>query len=129
MTDTKKLTKPQKTNLLKLALKRLPSSRLVNCKYCFSPRNTLTVKAHLESTWFVDEIEAIENGVNIPCKGCKNSRFLSLSSISLNFFLQDLSSGEFKSFVLLKDDRFNSLIGFQPFDKVIDLKAEGFATK
>lgn len=122
MSKKKKLNKSTRARLLREAKKRLPSSKLVRCDMCFSPRNTLTVKPHLESAWLTEEIDIDQTNsiVKIPCKSCKNARVLSLSSISFGLFLSEVP--DYSSFILLKDGRFNALVGFEEIDKSITIK-------
>lgn len=124
-------TKAEMTKMLKEAKKRVPSKLMVQCNMCFSPRNTLTVKPHIESVWFKSEIKYSpgENfeGVDVPCKGCKHLRFLSLSEIGRSFFERDWK--DYGSFVLLKDDKWNALVGLAKEDKSITFTEGGFPVK
>lgn len=96
---------------------RIPSERSkVRCVGCFNPRNTLTVKGNLEFIWTKEQIIISsadltngKTGVNVPCSKCKERRFLSLSKFSYEVFLADYET--YKAFVLLKDDKFNALVG------------------
>lgn len=110
-------------DVLKEARKRLPSERTKDrCEGCFNPRNTLTVKGNLEHIWAHEEIElaAELQGVYVPCSKCKIRRFLSMSKFSLDVLKSDLT--EFKGFVLLKDDKYNALIGIDVSNLSVDLK-------
>jgi len=101
---------------------RLPSSRSkVKCVGCFAPRNTLTVKTHVESEWNKDQIEidATKSGVNLPCGYCSEIRYLNMSKFSLDVFKVDFD--KFDKFILLKDDKFNALIGIATQGKSLDL--------
>ena len=124
----KKATKKSKTgttwkDVLKEARKRLPSERTKDrCEGCFNPRNTLTVKGNLEQVWSVEQIEVAQDlqGVYVPCSKCGIRRFLSMSKFSLDVLKSDLT--EFKGFVLLKDDKYNALIGIDVSNLSIDLQ-------
>ena len=125
---TKKKSKAAKKavtwkDVLKNAKSRLPSERTkVRCEGCFNPRNTLTVKGNLEHVWTKEEIELATDkvGVYVPCSKCKIVRFLSLSKFSFDVFNSDYAI--YKGFVLLKDDKYNSLIGIDVSDLSVDLK-------
>ena len=109
-------------DVLKEAKKRLPSERTKDrCEGCFNPRNTLTVKGNLESVWSVEQIEIATElqGVYVPCSKCGIRRFLSMSKFSLDVLKSDLS--EFKGFVLLKDDKYNALVGIDVTNLTLDL--------
>lgn len=124
-TATKKPVATWKS-VIKDAKKRLPSERTkIRCTGCFNPRNTLTVKGNLEYNWTGEQIEiATEKlGVYLPCKECKVVRFLSLSKFSLDVFKSDL--GTYKMFTLLKDGKYNALIGVDISNMPIDLKEWG----
>lgn len=91
---------------------RLPSARNKICEGCFGPRNTLTVKPHLEKIWAVDQIELLDGDeayVKVPCQFCGEIRKLALSRFSKDVFKTDLE--DFPLFVLLKDDKYNAFIG------------------
>lgn len=91
---------------------RLPSARNKICEGCFGPRNTLTVKPHIEKIWAVNQIELLpgdEAFVKVPCQFCGEIRKLALSRFSKDVFKTDLE--EFPLFVLLKDDKYNAFIG------------------
>jgi len=112
----------RKSKMDKDALSRLPSARSkLKCLGCFAPRNTLTVKFHVSLTWEKHEISFPENksGVNLPCKTCKETRFLNLSKFSLDVFKVDLE--QYGTFQLLKDDKYNALIGYGNKTNVLDL--------
>ena len=107
---------------IKEARERLPSARSkVKCVGCFAPRNTLTVKSHVTRTWEHDEIINIEGktGVNLPCKHCGELRYLNLSKFSHDVFNVDRDT--FTTFVLLKDDKYNALVGIITDKNVLDL--------
>ena len=108
------------------ARKRLPSERTkIRCDGCFNPRNTLTVKGNLNASWTKDQIVLSEDkvGVILPCSKCSTSRFLSLSKFSLDVYKADIE--EFNTFVLLKDDKYNALIGIDLGGMELDLKDLG----
>lgn len=116
MTDKKVTKKKEKGQsafqaMIDQAKSRLPSARITMCKGCFNPRNTLTVKPHLNHLWTKEEIQYEEGNkfVKVPCKECKIERVLSLSKFSMDVFTADYL--EYNLFMLLKDDRFNALIG------------------
>lgn len=118
-------TKKSKTwkQIIKEAKTRLPSERTkIRCTGCFNPRNTLTVKGNLEHNWTLEQIviSADRLGVFLPCKECNVVRFLSLSKFSLDVFKSDL--GTYKLFTLLKDDKYNALIGVDVSEMAVDLK-------
>ena len=107
---------------IKEARERLPSARSkVKCVGCFAPRNTLTVKSHVTRTWEHEEIVNIEGktGVNLPCKHCGEIRYLNLSKFSHDVFNVDRDT--FTTFVLLKDDKYNALVGIKSDKNVLDL--------
>lgn len=110
------MTKTEKAKLVKEAQKRL-KTRMVQCDKCFSPRNTLTVKTHVGEIWGRPEINITDKGVNLPCKGCKNMRYLSLGQVSLGIFGQEYK--DYAYFVLLKDGKWNSLVGVDKIDMSI----------
>ncbi|KKL24137.1 hypothetical protein LCGC14_2418380, partial [marine sediment metagenome] len=89
---------------------------------CFNPRNTLTVKGNVEHVWTKEEIEISTDkvGVYVPCSKCKIVRFLSLSRFSMDVFKSDFDT--YGGFVLLKDDKYNSLIGIDVSELSVDLK-------
>ncbi|KKL62334.1 hypothetical protein LCGC14_2186230 [marine sediment metagenome] len=123
----KKSTATKKTKtwkqIIKEAKERLPSERTkIRCTGCFNPRNTLTVKGNLEHSWTDEQIEIAtdKQGVYLPCKECKVIRFLSMSKFSLDVFKSDL--GTYKLFTLLKDDKYNALIGVDVSEMAVDLK-------
>ena len=110
-------------DVLKDAKKRLPSERTKDrCEGCFNPRNTLTVKGNLEHLWSLEQIELAGElqGVYVPCSKCGIRRFLSLSKFSLDVLKSDLT--EFKGFILLKDEKYNALIGVDVSGMPVDLK-------
>jgi hypothetical protein len=110
-------------DVLKDARKRLPSERTKDrCDGCFNPRNTLTVKGNLEAVWTIEQVEIATElqGVYVPCSKCEKRRFLSLSKFSLDVLKSDLT--EFKGFVLLKDDKYNALVGIDVSNLSVDLK-------
>ena len=95
------------------AKKRLPSERAKKrCDGCFAPRKTLIVKTHLEGIFNKDEITVRDelDGVTVKCAFCKEFNYLSLGKFAMDVFIADYSN--YKRFVLLKDDKWNSLIGF-----------------
>lgn len=100
-------------DMLAAAKSRLPSARITICEGCFNPRNTLTVKPHLEHLWTKSEIQYTEGDdfVKVPCKFCKTERMLSLSKFSRDVFTADYL--EYNIFMLLKDERFNALVGIK----------------
>ena len=105
------------------AKNRLPSSRSKQkCVGCFAPRNTLTVKTHLESEWDKNQIhiDPIKSGVNLMCGYCKEIRYLNLSKFSLDVFKVDYD--QFERFILLKDDKYNALVGIKQEAKTLDLE-------
>ena len=109
MSQTIKKTKKE---LIAILTGKLPSSRTkIRCSGCFGPRNTLTVKSHVEKLWLKSVIEITDKGVMLPCVGCGERRFLNLSSFSLDCFNADYSDPQSGFFMLLKDDKYNSLIG------------------
>lgn len=122
----KKATKKKGTtwkDVLKEARKRLPSERSKErCDGCFNPRNTLTVKGNLEHVWTHEQVEIASElqGVYVPCSKCKIRRFLSLSKFSLDVLKSDLT--EFKGFVLLKDDKYNALVGVDVSNLSVNVK-------
>lgn len=121
----KKVVKKATTwkDVLKEARERLPSERTKDrCVGCFNPHNTLTVKGNLEQVWSHEQIEIASElqGVYVPCSKCKIRRFLSLSKFSLDVLKSDLT--EFKGFVLLKDDKYNALVGIDVSNLSVDLK-------
>lgn len=121
-TATKKPVATWKS-ILKNAKERLPSERTkVRCDGCFNPRNTLTVKGNLEYVWTKEQLEIAQDkqGVYLPCSKCKVVRFLSLSKFSLDVFESDYAI--YKGFVLLKDDKYNALIGIDVQNLPVDLK-------
>lgn len=122
MSSGKKLTKTQRTELIKKANKRL-SKRLVRCDKCFSPRGTLTVKPHIDEIWYHEDITFVKEGVNLPCKGCKNIRFLSLGEISYDFLKREFDIGH-EFYVLLKEDKWNALISVD-LNKDITIDSKG----
>ena len=108
----------EKEALLKQAMARLPSERSkVQCVGCFAPRNTLTVKSHVTRTWNISEIVLVitKTGVNLPCKHCGEIRYLNLSKFSLDVHIVDRET--FNIFILLKDEKFNALVGYTKFTK------------
>jgi len=112
-TRTKKEIKAQIT----LAKARMRASN-IKCDGCFAPRGTLTVKTHIEETWNIDQITVKTIGVDLPCKLCDISRFLSLGKISMSFLETDIKNRH-RTFMLLKDDKYNVLIGCEkPVDYV-----------
>ena len=118
-----KATKATWKDVLKDAKSRLPSERTkVRCEGCFNPRNTLTVKGNVEHVWIKEEIEISTDkvGVYVPCSKCKIVRFLSLSRFSMDVFKSDFDT--YGGFVLLKDDKYNSLIGIDVSELSVDLK-------
>lgn len=118
---TKKKEKKQSAfaDMIAQAKSRLPSARITICEGCFNPRNTLTVKPHTNHTWAKSEIQIVEDAkfVLVPCKFCKIERMLSLSKFSMDVFTADYL--QFNLFMLLKDDRFNALVGITG---VIDIR-------
>jgi len=132
---TKKKKSTGKTALqiaIQEAKLRLPSERSKErCKGCFAPRNTLTVKGNHDFVWTIDQIELLErlpktatqekrSGINIPCAHCGNVRYLSMGSYGRDVLEADML--QFKLFTLLKDDKFNALIGINlKEDKTLDL--------
>lgn len=111
---TRKKSSEKKTAMQKAianARLRLPSSRNTICEGCFNPRNTLTVKPHLNKIWHKDQIDvsAGEAFVKVPCQYCKETRKLSLSKFSKDVFESDYT--EFSQFVLLKDAKYNAFVG------------------
>lgn len=113
---TKKVTAMQKA--IAEAKNRLPSSRNTICKGCFNPRNTLTVKPHVNKIWAKDQIDLClgEAYVKLPCQYCDQHRKLSLSKFSKDVFEADYT--EYSTFVLLKDEKYNALIGVE---SILDL--------
>ena len=115
-----------KKDLVNHLLGRLPSTRTKNqCSGCFAPRNTLTVKSHVEKLWLKESLEPTDKGIMLPCKGCGERRFLNLSSFSLDVFLADHADPQSGFFMLLKDDKYNSMIGGIMSDdikKIIDVQ-------
>lgn len=111
--------------LIKKAKERLPSERSkLQCVGCFAPRNTLTVKSHIEKVWQREQIilEPSKSGVSLPCQVCNEIRYLNLSKFSLDVFMVDYD--DYTTFTLLKDDKYNALIGFQKEDKTLVIKKE-----
>lgn len=107
-----KSVKTIKKDLVDHLLGKLPSTRTKNrCSGCFAPRNTITVKGNLEKIWLRAVIEITDKGVMIPCNGCGERRFLNLSSFSLDVFNADYSDPAVGFFILLKDDKYNSMVG------------------
>ena len=107
-----KWTKTKNKTLIAYLTGRLPSERTkTHCIGCFAPRNTITVKSHIEKMWLKGDIVTVDSGVMVFCVYCGENRFLSLSSFSLDVFLADLQDPNVGFFMLLKDDKFNSLIG------------------
>ena len=93
-------------------LGKIPSSRTkIQCSGCFAPRNTLTVKSHVEKIWLKESLEPTDKGVMLHCVGCGERRFLNLSSFSRDCFSADYSDPQSGFFILLKDDKYNSLVG------------------
>ena len=130
MTDNKSVAKKRAAKWKKAvqaAKKRLPSERSKDrCKGCFSPRNTLTVKGNLEHVWNKAQIVLLprteeRKGINVPCGECGNIRYLSLGSYGRDVLEADLD--QFDNFILLKDSKWNALIGIEPpkEDKTLDL--------
>ena len=108
----------EKEALLKQAMSRLPSQRSkVKCAGCFAPRDTLTVKSHVTRTWKLHEIDLhdTKSGVRLPCKHCGEIRYLNLSKFSLD--VHNVDRDTFTVFILLKDDKYNALIGYTKFTK------------
>ncbi len=112
---------------------RLPSQRSKDrCEGCFSPRNTLTVKGNHDHVWTIEQIILLErlpktatqdarNGINIPCKHCNNVRYMSMGSYGRDVLEADML--QYKLFVLLKDDKYNAMIGIEiEEDRTLDLK-------
>lgn len=121
--DTKKPTKNARSKALEKYLSdakaRLPSERSKSrCKGCFAPRNTLTVKPHIEKIWNTSQIELKDSFVMVNCHFCNEKRRLSLSSFSYDVFKSDMD--EYSNFILLKDDKYNAFIGVKA-QKGIDL--------
>lgn len=122
----KKAGKKSYKQIIKEARNRLPSERTkIRCEGCFNPRNTLTVKGNVEASWTKDQISKSEDkqGVNLPCSKCSTMRFLSLSKFSLDVFEADLD--EYDTFVLLKDDKYNALVGIDLKGMTVDLSELG----
>ena len=112
----------EKKALLKQAMSRLPSQRSkIKCAGCFAPRDTLTVKSHVTRTWKITEIEIYDtkSGVRLPCKHCGEIRYLNLSKFSLD--VHNVDRDTFTVFILLKDDKYNALIGYTKESKTLDL--------
>ena len=108
--------------MLKDAKSRLPSERTkLRCDGCFNPRDTLTVKGNLEHVWTKQEIKISEDksGVYLPCSICKTVRYLNLSKFSLDVFKSDYE--KYLGFVLLKDDKYNALVGLDVSEGTVDL--------
>ena len=111
--------------LIKYLKARLPSERTkIHCKGCFSPRNTLTVKSHIEKMWLKTDITIIDNGVSISCLFCGESRYLSMSSFSLDVLKADFQDPRNDFFMLLKDDKWNSLIGAESDKDILEVIAD-----
>ena len=109
-------------DVLKEARKRLPSERTKDrCAGCFNPRNTLTVKGNLEMVWTIEQIEfaSEKQGIYVPCSICGIRRFLGMSKFSLDVLKSDIT--EFKGFVLLKDDKYNAVVGVDVSNLSVDL--------
>ena len=107
-----KSIKTIKKEMVSHLLGKIPSSRTKNqCNGCFAPRNTLTVKGHVEKIWLKESLEPTDKGVMLPCIICGERRFLNLSSFSLDCFSADYSDPRADFFILLKDDKYNSLVG------------------
>ena len=122
VTTTKKPVVTWKS-ILKDAKKRLPSERSkVRCDGCFNPRNTITVKGNLEFVWTKEQVEiaSTEQGVYVPCSICGVVRFLHMSKFSLDILRADYEV--YKGFTLLKDDKYNALIGIDVSGLPIDVK-------
>lgn len=122
-TTTKRTKKVNFASIIKDAKNRLPSERTkVRCDGCFNPRNTLTVKGNLEHVWTKDQIQIATDklGVYVPCSKCSVTRFLSLSKFSLDVFKSDYEI--YQGFTLLKDDKYNALIGIDVSGLPVELK-------
>lgn len=120
--ESKAKKKATYAQMLRDAKKRLPSERTkIRCEGCFNPRNTLTVKGNLEHVWAKAEIRLAEDksGVYLPCSKCKIIRYLNLSKFSLDVFKSDLD--KYFGFVLLKDDKYNALVGLDVSEATLDL--------
>lgn len=99
------------------ARKRL-KDRAKHCTGCFGLRNNLIVKAHIEKVWQVSEIRVFDTYVELPCKVCSVRRHLPLSHVSLNLYKTELQ--RYEKVVLLKDGKYNVLMGFG--SELVDLK-------
>lgn len=132
MAKKKAVKKPKKSGverekeaLLKRAMLRLPSARSkVKCVGCFAPRDTLTVTSHVSRTWNLTDIQLHEtkSGVRLPCLHCGEIRYLNMSKFSLDVHKVDRDT--YSIFILLKDDKYNALIGYEKpkkEDKTLDL--------
>ena len=121
-TTGKTARQKSRDDLIAKAKARLPSERSkVQCVGCFAPRNTLTVKSHVSRLWSKHEILISDtmSGLLIPCKHCKEIRYLNLSKFSLDVFRVDFETHS--HFMLLKDDKYNAMIGVEADDKDLDL--------
>lgn len=84
----------------------------VKCIGCFAPRNNLIVKPHIENyMWKFSDIQVSKDKslVLLPCMSCKNIRELPLSSVSMNYLIQDIS--KYDTFVIIKEGKYNRLVG------------------
>ena len=83
-----------------------PSARLENgyCVGCFAPRDSLTVRPHINLIWKEDDCYEDGKNFRMKCKFCDTMRIVSLSSFSMKTLRGDIQSGS-DFFVLAKDHK------------------------
>jgi len=100
------------------AKKRITERKKI-CPGCFGPRNNIITKFHRERVWDVKDIKSTATFLILPCLECKVDRQLELGSVSMSQFKADAQL--YEQVVLLKDGKFNVLVGFGD-KKPIDLE-------